>query len=152
MVIATAAIAPGAYTPETNIIQGNKSAAAITKGQVLIVDPADEFFKTAPASAVSTHYGVAIEDALAADTKVRVAVRGPVTVTASGTIPPHAVVKVGATPGQIIEGAQTAIADVNAIVGHYMGKADNNERDGLALGNASAADVVWIFMSGGEAY
>jgi hypothetical protein len=152
MVIATQAIAPGSYTIETQIAQLDKSAVAITKGKVLYYDPADDFYKLAPTSGVSVAYAVAVDDAAAADVKVRAAVRGPVTVTANGAIGPHDLVKVSTTTaGQVVAGAQTAVADINAALGSYMGKANNNERDGLVLAAAADADVIWIWLTGGEA-
>jgi len=153
MVIALAAATVGAYTLETTITQLNKSAVAITKGDVLYYDPADDFFKQAPAAGVSTQYAVAVDAAAAADTKVRAARYGPVTVkNGGGTLAVGCALKVdGTTAGRVMEGVQTAVADINAIVGHYMGKADNNERDGLAIAAASSGDVVWMFLKGGEA-
>lgn len=151
MVIALAAATVGSYAGESHVVQLNKSAVAITKGDLLYYDPADDFFKQAPTSGVSTRYAVAVDSALAADTKVRAVVWGPATVKAGATLAVGCTVKADSTTaGRVMEGVQTAVADINAVVGHYMGKADNNERDGLAIAAASSGDVVWIFVKGGE--
>lgn len=149
MVLTTAAVVPGAWMQDAVIAQLNKSAVAITKGKVLYLDPADDNFKLAPVNGVSTRYAVAVKDALAADTKVEACVEGHVFVTADGAIGPHNPVKVsGATAGEVVEGANTAIADVNAIVGHYAGKVNNNERDGLSLAACADGDVILIRVGG----
>lgn len=152
MVILTAAAVAGAYMQDAEIAQLNKSAVAITKGKVLYLDTADDNFKLAPTSGVSTRYAVCVKDALSTDTKVEAAVKGHVFVTADGAIGPHNPVKVsGATAGEVIEGANTAVADMNAIVGAYEGKVNNNVRDGLSLAAAADGDVILINLTGGLA-
>lgn len=149
MVLTTAAVVPGAWMQDAVIAQLNKSAVAITKGKVLYLDPADENFKLAPTGGTSTRYAVAVKDALAADTKVEACVEGHVFVTADGAIPPHAAVKVSAaTAGEVQEGVITLDADQNAVCGHYAGKVNNNERDGLSLAAAADGDVILMRIGG----
>lgn len=151
MVLTAAAVVPGSYMQDAEIEQLNKSAVAIARGTVLYYDPADDSFKLAPVNGVSSKYAVCVKDALAADTKVLAATKGRVVVTADGVIAPHAPVKVsGTTAGQVVEqGATALVADLNAIVGSYEGKVNNNTRDGLSLAACADGDPIIINLKGG---
>lgn len=153
MVLTSAVAVAGSPLQDAEIAQLNKSAVAIAKGDVLTLDAADDNFKTAPAGGVATRYAVAIFAATAAATKVVAAVKGHVTVVADGAIAPGNPVKVsGATAGQVVEaGTPAAVADINAILGYYAGKANNNERDGLSLAACVDGDVIVINLNGGQA-
>lgn len=150
MVLSTAVAVAGSPLNGAELAQLNKSAVAIEKGKVLYYDPADDNFKLAPAGGVSTRYAVCVKSALAADTKVLAAVKGPVLVVADGTIGAGAPCKVsGTTAGEVVEGANTAVADQNALIGYNAGKSSNNERDGLSQAGVVDGDIFILNLSGG---
>lgn len=146
MVIQTAAMVPGSFHTDAEIIQGNVLAAtAFAAGDVVMADPADDTFKQAGAGATLKRWGVAVEASLATSAvkKIRVAVAGHVVTRAQGAIAPHNRVVVGSTAGRVAEAAEATVV-ANNIVGTYIGKADGNERDGVAVTAAADGDPIWI--------
>ena len=154
--MANASATPGSFMQDGVVGKFNKSAAAITKGDVCYLDPADDMWKKAPTSAKGD-FAVAVKDFLAADTQAELCYEGHVTVTADGTIKPHNPVAISAaTAGQVIEYAATAVSAADTtnitnardehlrIVGFYVGKPNNNEREGGVLTDAADGDVIIV--------
>lgn len=145
MVVATYAAVAGDYFQDAEISSVNKSAVAITKGDVIGLVVATDDFATAVTASATRRFGVAVQDAAASATKVLACVKGKVCVTADGAIAPHNKVKVSAaTAGQVIEAVEASDA-FNTIVGTYVGKpAGANERDGLVLTAAADGDIIIV--------
>jgi hypothetical protein len=146
MVLTTAAMQPGSFHNDAEIIQGNVLAATtFAAGDVVMVDPTDNTFKQAGAGATLKRWGIAVEasTATAAAKKIRVAVSGHVVARAQGGIDPHNRVIVGSTAGRVAEATEGTVV-ANNIVGTYIGKADGNERDGVTVTAAVDGDPVWI--------
>jgi len=156
MVILTAAAAPGSYHLDAEINQVTKPTGAGTDyaiGTVVFLDPADDTFKPTPADGTArAPFGVVVNKVPATtDTLMDVALSGHVTVTASGAIARHNFVSAGGAIGRVVEYAATgsptagtAATEALRIVGRYIGKADGNERDGVAKTAAADGNVVWI--------
>ncbi len=156
MVIQTAAAREGSYHTDAEINQVRKATGAGTDfaiGLVVYHDAADDNFKTAPTANAFAPFGVVVNKQPATtDVKFDAAVSGHVVVVADGTIAPGNYVQVsGTTAGRVVEylatgapSAATATTEFRRIVGRYIGKADGNERDGIAQTNAVANDRIWI--------
>lgn len=151
MAILQATFKAGSYFQDAVINQVSKSNAVITKGQVVMLDPADSKWKTAATNATAKRFGVAIEDAAGADPMIKVCVGGMVGVVADGAIGPHHRVIPAATAGRVAQ-ANEASAAFNTIVGSYVGRPNSSERDGIEFTAAAQGDVVIVELglSGGR--
>ena len=127
------------------IVQGSKTAAAITKGDLLTLS-SNEWVR-APAAATAGPYAVALESKAAADPTIKVALRGIVYVIADGAINPNSPVKnATATAGQVIAAA-VPTDSYSHIVGIYLGH--ENEADGKTEATAAAdGDTIRILLAG----
>src|SRR5215208_972088 len=137
---------PGAFHTDAELTQMNVLAATtFAAGDVVMVDPADDTAKQAGAGATLKRWGIAVEASLAtaAVKKIRVAIAGHVITRAQGAIAPHNRVVVGSTAGRVAEAAEATVV-ANNIVGTYIGKADGNERDGVAVTAAADGDPIWV--------
>jgi hypothetical protein len=146
--VTAAADRPGEVMSRTIVGQVNKVAAtAITKGKLLVLDPTNDNYIVATAAATAAgRFVVAIKDAAAADTKILVAKKGPVSVTADGAIGPHnPVIKSATTAGEVIEGTAASVG----IVGNYMGHTNGTEHDGEVVTAAADGEVIWIDLNEG---
>lgn len=127
------------------------TGAAIAKGDVLEYVPASDAYRTAAVGSQAGIYAVAVKPALSADTTVEAVSSGVVTVTADGAIGYGGAVKVsGATAGQVVESTISgATPDAyNFIVGKYIGKVGDNERNGMAtFPDAADGDIILVDLN-----
>jgi hypothetical protein len=160
MVLLTATAVAGSYHTDAEINSVNKVAAtAVALGVVTFHDPADDTFKIAPTTGAGrAPFGVTVnKPALAADTKMDVALSGHVIVTADGPIAPgNYVMASTTTAGEVIEyvatgapTAATATSEFRIIVGRYIGKAADNERTGVVVTSAADGDKIWVKLGPG---
>ena len=134
---------PGSYEPQgAMVVQASKTAAAITKGDVLSVS--SNKWVRATTSAAGP-FAVALETRVSGDATVRVLLRGIVYVVANGTINPNASLVVSAaTAGQV---QATATPFASGVLGKYLAK--ENEGDGSTEATAAAdTDVIRIDFGG----
>jgi hypothetical protein len=152
MVITTYASVPGDYAQQAEVGQLNKSAVAIARGDLLYLDTTDNNFKPVTTGITTApRFAVAALAALSTDTKVLAVTKGPVFIAGQGVINPGRKVIVSASTAKAVaEGA--ASPAVNVTVGAYIGKASNNERDGLSLAASADGDAVLIDLNGGLSY
>src|SRR5687768_12864305 len=170
MVIASFAPVAGDYQDDAKIRVLNASTAAIAKGDVVFIDPADNDAKTAPTAAKSpSGFGVCVEakPVTGAVDRARVAVAGTINVVADGTITPGRMVKVsGSTAGRVIEYVRTTMAGATnadvllvaderqVVVGKYVGKLETNANEyeggpaGTRVGNATVGQVIAVELLG----
>jgi hypothetical protein len=130
------------------VVLPKTTGAAIAKGDVLEYVPGSDAYRTAAAGSVNTLYAVAVKPALAADTTVEAVSSGAVTVRADGAIGYGAPVMVsGATPGQVVE-ATLGTAAPDSIVGTYIGKVGDNQRNGKGgFPDAADNDVIIVDLN-----
>jgi hypothetical protein len=143
--ITTYASVAGDYMQTATIGQVNKvSGTAITKGDILYLNTSDNTF-TPTTNAITTaeRFAVAVEAAATTDTKVRAAIAGDVFVQAEGVINPHRMVICSSTDAKKVKESDGSPSE-GALVGWYVGKADANERDGVALAACADDDIILI--------
>jgi hypothetical protein len=120
-----------------------KSAAAITRGQVVCADPATHLWRTAIATDIRP-FGVAIKDAAAADLYGNDIITNAgmeMTVTAGGAIQPFQFVKAGAL-GVVVAWVQGTDSD-ELRIGLYLGT--EGHMDGQTAPVAAALnDIICI--------
>lgn len=134
---------PGDFEPQgAMVVVASKTAAAITKGDVLNLS-SNKWQRAATSS--SGPFAVALETRVSGDATVRILLRGIVYVVANGTINPNSSLVVSAaTAGQV---QATATPFALGVVGKYLGK--ENEGDGVTEATAAAdTDVIRIDFGG----
>src|SRR5574341_1257495 len=107
------ALAAGDYFPNATLEYAkNSGAAAVTKGVLMKWDPTGDGYIITTADADETGpFAVCVKAAVSGDTRVLVATKGYVAVTADGIIEPNDLVQAAsATAGQVIAWAANAIA------------------------------------------
>ena len=130
----------GDYEPQgALIIQGSKTNAAITKGDVCDVSTGK--WRTAPAGTGAGPYAVCIKAAAAADTTVNLLLTGIVYLTANSAVTVNGMLIISpSTAGQVVA---TATAVITTFVGQYLGH--ENEGDGVTIPtDAVNTDVIRV--------
>jgi hypothetical protein len=152
MVIGTANDTLGSFMFQSDTVQLNKTSAdVIAPGKLLYLDGTTDTYKITPNASVLGPYAASVIDTAPAGALKVHSAQGPKSVVyleAQGALEPHCEVGPGSRPGTV---AQLALEGGTATpngrlrpAGRYLGKTNNNVRDGGVCPPAADTNLVLV--------